>query len=825
MYMPRGGLAELSREAGARGESGRGMPEAAVDWADAATGVRKEWWVRHGNFAAPCLGHTGRGKVCSEWRWICGGGIGERTLEDYMSFEPAVTRYDFPSETLGAALQRTAVAHGVQDVYWDIWGREHRPALSVQKAILASIGVDVSSVDAVDASLREWLSRERVALLPSCVVSSVAEAWLPVAFLAGAGGGTHVTVRLEGGGVLERWGRLAELPVFETLEVEGAVWQRARLRLPEGLPLGYHRASLAANGATATCELIHCPDRVFEPAAVAGDRKMAGIAISLYGLRSERNWGCGDFADLEKFCSWARREAGASFVALNPLHALANRSPYNTSPYLPASTYYRNYIYLDIEAVPEYLDSVMARRLRPLADGRIAELRTAELVDYEGVARLKRFFLQVLYRQFLRGGAERRVEFDAFRNGEGRLLERFAVYSAIDEYLHRRDKDIWIWPHWPEAYQNPDSAEVAEFAQREWRRVEFWQYVYWLVHQQVAAAQVHAQAAGMPIGLYHDLALATDRCGSDLWAHRPYYATGCRVGAPPDDFSPKGQDWSFPPPAGERHRADGYRLFAAAIRNNSRSGGALRIDHVMRFFRLYWIPDGMDATEGTYVREPWRDLLRIVALESHRNRVMVIGEDLGTVEDYVRQGLAEFGVFSYRLLYFEKKEEGKFKRPDEYPRDAVVSSTTHDLPTLAGYWLGRDIESRKKAGLLLDEDSYRAQMRGRLEDKHKLIEVLDDLGLLPAGYPRDAAKSMDLTGELHNAVIGFLATAQSRIFVLNQEDLTKETEQQNLPGSTWEYPNWRRKMRYSIEELEGDSRVSDFTHMLRSWLERTGRLP
>jgi 4-alpha-glucanotransferase len=204
--------------------------------------------------------------------------------------------------------------------------------------------------------------------------------------------------------------------------------------------------------------------------------------------------------------------------------------------------------------------------------------------------------------------------------------------------------------------------------------------------------------------------------------------------------------------------------------------------------------------------------------------VMVIGEDLGTVEEYVREGLAEFGVLSYRLLYFEKKDEGKFKRPDEYPVEAVVSSTTHDLPTIAGYWIGSDIESRKRAGLFLNDDSYRDQLRDRLQDKHKLIEILHDLKLLPDGYPRDAAMSAELTGELHNAVIGFLASASSRLFVLNQEDLTKETEQQNLPGSTWEYPNWRRKMRYSIEELEGDIRVADFTHMLRDWLERTGRL-
>ncbi len=741
-----------------------------------------------------------------------------------MSNEPVVTRYEFPSPDLPTALRRAAAAHGVQDVYWDIWGREHQPDDDIKQSVLTSIGVDSTSLESVDNSLLAWLQRERLALLPSCVVSSSNEPFLPVAFPEGATGLAALTITTEAGDTLNTTAHLPNLNPIETIEINDARWTRAALPLPANLPHGYHQASLTANQTTAICQLIHCPDRVYQPPTIQADQRLAGIAISLYGLRSSRNWGCGDFADLHKFSTWASRHAGAAFVALNPLHALANRSPYNTSPYLPASTFYRNFIYLDIESVPEYADSPLAQSLRPRAQDRIEALRAEEFVNYEGVARLKRVFLQVLYRQFLRGGPARRTEFDTFRRKEGRLLERFAVYSALDEYLHRRDKNLWIWPDWPAEFQDPDSAAVAQFAATNWSRVEFWQFVYWLVDQQTAEAQKHATAGGMPIGLYHDLALATDRCGSDLWAHRPYFANGCRVGAPPDDFSPKGQDWSFPPPAADRHRADGFRLFAAAIRNNSRHGGALRIDHVMRFFRLYWIPEGKDATQGTYVREPWRDLLRIVALESHRNQVMVIGEDLGTVEDYVRQGLAEFGVLSYRLLYFEKKEEGKFKRPDEYPVNAVVSSTTHDLPTLAGYWLGRDIESRKAAGLLPNEDSFRDQLRARLEDKHKLIEVLHDLHLLPDGYPRDAAMSTELTGELHNAVIGFLASANSRLFVLNQEDLTKETEQQNLPGSTWEYPNWRRKMRYTIEELEGDNHVADFALMLRNWLARTGRL-
>lgn len=742
-----------------------------------------------------------------------------------MDDETVEARITFPSDSYELALRRVGEALGVQDVYWDIWGKEHRPEAAIQQSVLRSMGVDDSTTESLDAAYREILAHGRLAILPLCTVSSEAEPWVPVGFGRGVDWPLRLIVTDESGRTWERTARTSELELMDEVIIGGARFDRAKFPLPDGLGLGYHRAKLQTpDGRPAEGSLIHCPDKTYFPPALQGEARVAGIAISLYGLRSNRNWGCGDLTDLQHFAQWARRETGSAFIALNPLHAIANRSPYNTSPYLPESTYYRNYLYVDVEAAPEFAESALAQRLRSLADATLGELRATEYVDYERVSRIKRVFLQVLYRQFLRGRPERRREFDEFRKREGKLLERFATYNALYESLHRRNPNLWIWPDWPEQYRDPESPAVADFERRNWRRVEFWQFTYWLVDQQVAQAQRAATEAGMPIGLYHDLALATDRCGSDLWGHRAFYVDGCRVGSPPDEFSPKGQDWSFPPPNVKRHREDGYRMFAAAIRNTARHGGALRIDHVMRFFRLYWIPEGRTAAEGTFVREQWKDLLRILALESHRNGVFVVGEDLGTVEDYVRKGLEEFGVLSYRLLYFERTAEGKFRRPDDYPFDAVVSSTTHDLPTLAGWWLGRDIEARKAAGLLPDEESYRDQLRSRLEDKHKLIEILHDLHLLPDGYPRDAAMSAELTGDLHNAVIGFLASASSRVFVINQEDLTKETEQQNLPGSTWEYPNWKRKMKYSLEELDESPIIHDFTAMLQNWLRATGRL-
>ncbi len=600
------------------------------------------------------------------------------------------------------------------------------------------------------------------------------------------------------------------------------------LRLPDDLPLGYHQLTLRIGDETwPPSRLNVCPGRAFEPAWLDQGRA-SGLAISLYGLRSLRNWGCGDTTDLRALIDWLVAHTATSFIALNPLHAIANRQPYNTSPYLPNSVFYRNPIYLDVEAIPDFRFSARAsaRIQSPTVQKEIASLRNAELVEYARVYTLKLRFLKLLFQAFLenewRAGTERAMELKQYIEREGDLLHRFAVHSALDQVIHRECPDVWNWRAWPEAYQDPESAATREFARKHWRSVLFHKYTQWQLDLQLAEAQQYALERGLSIGLYHDLALATDRFGSDLWAHRDFYISGCRVGAPPDSFSPKGQDWGFPPPNSDRHDADGYRLFAESIRKNCRHGGALRIDHVMRFFRLYWIPDGMDATAGTYVRDRFQALLSILALESVRNKVVVVGEDLGTVPDEARQVLHQFGILSYRLLYFEQ-ENGRFRAPSEYPRDALVSATTHDLPTLAGFWTGRDIDARRDAGLLPDETVYQNMRAERAREKQKLLDRLVELNFLPDWFPRDAAQVPELVGELHNAIVGFLASTPSKLMVLNQEDLLKQLEQQNLPGSTVEYPNWRRKMKCTIEELWTSEEIRDFALMFRTWMDRTGR--
>ena len=339
---------------------------------------------------------------------------------------------------------------------------------------------------------------------------------------------------------------------------------------------------------------------------------------------------------------------------------------------------------------------------------------------------------------------------------------------------------------------------------------------------QLEAAQKHAVEAGLKLGLYHDLALATDRFGADIWAWRKLFAAGCRVGSPPDDFSPHGQDWGFPPPNTLELREEAYRAFRESIRRTCQHGGALRIDHVMRFFRLYWIPDGMNASQGAYVRDRVDDLVRILALESVRNQVLIIGEDLGTVEPYIREMLANYGILSYRLLFFERHGDGSYKMPHEYPRQALVSPSTHDLPTLAGFWKGADIEARRQAGVL-DDSGYHARWEDRAREKQRMLDALSRAALLPHDFSRDARDLPELDAVLHQAVIAFLASTPSMLMLINQEDLTGEIYQQNLPGTTSQYPNWGRKMKFTLEQLNRDPAVAKLTSRLRAQLEAAGR--
>jgi 4-alpha-glucanotransferase len=690
---------------------------------------------------------------------------------------------------LAPELARAAAHYGIEPEYTDTWGHRHTPSEEAVRRILSALGVPDGMVGETERFLhRETEALETQPLDPTLVVRDDATSIALRIPAERAGASVKLEIQWEGGDIQHLWMWLPEVPTTRQTSVDGREILEKSFPLPQPLRLGYHRIlvywmkepELEVFG---EASFIVCPPRAHE-----FDGRAAGVALSLFGLRSARNWGCGDTTDLRRAID-TLAPAGAAFVALNPLHAIANRQPYNTSPYLPQSSLYRNFLYLDVERVPGFAP-VSAETA-----AEIAALRASEFVEYERVAKVKLAVLAAAFERFQGSGGD--AEFDAYAASEGAALDRFAIYCALDEEMHRRDANVWVWTDWPLEYRDPGSPEVAAFAREHSTRVLFFKFLQWQLDRQLREVQAHALERGMKIGLYHDLALATDRFGADVWAYRSFYVQGCHVGAPPDEFAPGGQDWGFPPPDGQAHRANGYELFARSLRDSARHGGALRIDHVMRFFRLYWIPDGLPASEGAYVRDFAEDLLGILALESVRNGFIVIGEDLGTVTGEVRRRLIEGGILGYRVLWFEKNKDGSFREPSGYTPEAAVSTTTHDLPTLNGFFAGRDIEARLAAGLI-DHATFEQQW----DNRHHEVELLHQ-ALSAAGFPDDP--------------VGFVLSTPCRLAIINQEDLTREPEQQNLPASTSQYPNWRRKMRVPVEELGG------LAARLREKIRKSGR--
>jgi len=521
-------------------------------------------------------------------------------------------------------------------------------------------------------------------------------------------------------------------------------------------------------------------------------------------------------------------------IGLLPLHAVSNREPYNISPYYPSSRLYRNPIYLSIPEMEEYPYALEAGEMMAGSETLklLSELRDSEKVQFEKVDHLKgnvliKVFQTFLDRHWQPAGQEtqRQKDFQAYVEREGESLEHFAVFCALAAYFERENPELHTWGLWPAPFQDPHSREVKTFGKDHWQEVLFHKYLQWQVEVQLYAVQELALNSGSEIGLYHDLALGIDPWGADSWAWRDFTIPGIKVGAPPDDFSPQGQNWGFFPPNEEKYRQGGYQHFALEIRKNSRPGGALRIDHILKFSRLFWILDDRSPQDGVYVKYFLEDYLKILALESVRNKTLIIGEDLGTLPTQLREVLQKYGIFSYRLFYFEKDEAGNLMPPEDYPGPALASVSTHDLPPLAGFWGMEDIVLRQKLGLLPEEGQFHQAMTGRIREKRRMIDRLRQLGFLSReeALTLHAQEEPVLTHELQRAVLSFMLSTRAKLAVVSQEDLFREKKQLNLPGTVITYPNWSGKMRYSVEELWDHPEVRKQAEIFRDLIDQSGR--
>lgn len=690
-----------------------------------------------------------------------------------------------------AHLDRLAEFLGILPSYVDYGGKPKQTSPETTRAIMKAMGHhvtdDASAGDLLNAILDEEL---RQPLDPVVVHRHGVQNRLIVRAPRRQGAVRwKVTIRSERGRIAAREG------MFDSagpLEIDtpnfGAGYYDVRIMLTS------RRAEIEA-----TQQLIVVPDRCIVPSDLLGARKAFGVFANLYSIRGDRNWGVGDVGDLETLGLWIA-STGGSFVGLNPLHALLNRGG-DISPYGPVTRLWRNPIYIEVDRVPEFAEVPgMAERVRsPEIGSALAALRESPRVEYQQAWAMKSLALDALHAAFLdlrsRNGTHPRVaEYNEFVARGGRWLEDYATWMAIAE-----SRNEWTWRMWPEELQSRDSEAVRRFASDHSRRVDFHKWAQFELDRQIGEVASACRNAGMEIGLYQDLAVGSSGTGSDAWAQRNLFRDGAAIGAPPDPYSDFGQNWGLPPIDPRALRNDRYRYFIQLVRAGFRHAGALRMDHVMGLFRLFWIPEGASGKDGAYVRYPADELLGILALESQRHNAIVVGEDLGVVPAEVPPAMQKWGILSSKVLYFEREHGGGFKPQASYPELSLASANTHDMPTIAGFWSGRDIELRKSLGLVDDEGSDDSSAH-RSNEKRLLLDRLRD----DAALPLHDHPSLDAAGvpAVKRAVHELLCASPAALVAFSLDDLGDETEPINVPGvGTDRYPCWSRKMHKTIPEI------------------------
>ncbi|MAZ66695.1 MAG: 4-alpha-glucanotransferase [Kangiellaceae bacterium] len=709
------------------------------------------------------------------------------------------------------AINHLADIVNMRSHYIDAWGNHQEVTFENKKRLLGAMGFEVDNLEALQRTVYEKENSKWNELLAPVKVCRIDEP-LSIEFsIKEVASAEHFTweLQIEDGdfhsGVLIP----EELEVLESKELEGIRYNRYRFIPPVVPDLGYHKFNLRSRQSdspvTGTMSLIVVPTRCFQPEPICDGGKVWGASVQLYTLRSERNWGVGDFTDLKVLAKSSGAE-GCHVLGLNPMHAMFPHNAHAYSPYSPSSRLYINIIYIDPVATPEYEKSEAAKAL--MADkefqAELERLRGVDNVDYPGVVAAKRRMFELIFEQFtqdLENNTERAQAFHTYCEKEGEQLFRHALYEALQEHFYAQDWSYWGWPVWPEEYRDPEGEAPAQFAKEHAKRVQFFQYLQWLAYQQLEEANNTAKDSGMAVGLYRDLAVGIDRAGTEAWSCQDLYTKDANVGAPPDALCTQGQDWGLPALNPDVLINSGYESFIQLMRANMQGTGALRIDHVLGMMRLWWVPLPGSSADGCYVYYPLDDLFGIIALESQRNQCMVIGEDLGTVPDEIRIGMSRIGLFCYRVFFFERNEDNTFLAPEDYPEEALATVSTHDLPTLQGYWQSRDIEVRDKLGMIPTPEMRQQQFDGRSEDRHLLLTTLQEQGIEYGELPDSGFGHPEMTEDLRSAIQVWVARTASRMMLVQLEDILGMTDQVNLPGTDREYPNWQRKLSANVEQI------------------------
>ena len=699
------------------------------------------------------------------------------------------------------SLGELARRYGVATEYEDWTGRQVDVPETTLVSVLAALGVPAATEDDRAAALathdRDYWSR---ALPPTIVAraDSASSFWVHVTH----GDPVGLWIRLEDGSVRAGMRQLENhTPPYD---LGDKLIGEASFELPDDLPLGYHRLYIQAGSTESSTTLIVVPAKLEMPPRL-GAKRTWGLATQLYSVQSERSWGIGDLTDLTDLAVWSGACYGAGYILVNPLHSAAPVAPMEPSPYLPTSRRYVNPLYLRPEAIPEFAEVRQRGRIRRTRLALQENSRRTELIDRDAAWAAKREVLESVYR--VKRSAGRQLAYEAYREREGRSLDDFAVWCALAE---RHGPD---WHRWPKKFSGPARSGVAEFAAKHAETVDFHRWLQWQLDDQLATAQSTAVRAGMELGIMHDLAVGVDPNGADAWAMQDVLALGVTAGAPPDEFNQLGQDWSQPPWRPDQLVDQGYRPFRAMVNAILRHGSGVRVDHIIGMFRLWWIPKGALPTDGTYVRYDHEAMIGILALEAHRAEAVVVGEDLGTVEPWVRDYLARRGLLGTSILWFELDRDGDGGplQAQRWREFCLSSVTTHDLPPTAGYLAGEHIRLRDELGLLTRPvDEELAEDRA---EQAAWVTELRRVGLLGEKPGVD---------ETVLALYRYLGRTPSRILGLSLAAAVGEMRTQNQPGTDDEYPNWRIPLggpdgrRLLLEEVFTDPRAAALCQALRA---------
>jgi 4-alpha-glucanotransferase len=699
-----------------------------------------------------------------------------------------------PADTLDAhKLDRLLHSYGIASEFIEFSGNVAQTPLANRLHILRTMGVTVSSPEQLDQLLQEREVAPFMRWLPPVLVQAEGDGACVLTFadgsseeFAASAGKIYWRLLLEDGGELAGACEPTALPLLSTHTIGTRVFERRQFQLPP-LSAGYHHAEFSSLNRKQSSLVIVAPPCTWQPACLGG--RIWGLSAQLYTLRSDTNWGMGDFADLLQLIARAA-EQKAAFILLNPLHALDLRYPENASPYSPIDRRFLNPLYIAPALCEDFsAHAVQQQFTSDECQQKLAGLRAAGFVDYTGVHGLKLDILARMYRAFREQQAvapsPRSHRFSAFVDRGGDELALFAaqqagLFATTDGACGELDFHLWL---------------------------------QWLAQEQLDRCQQAALQAGMALGLVRDLAVGSSIDGSEVTGNPGLFCAHARVGAPPDNFNPEGQNWGLPPLLPERLEETRFAHFISLLRANMRACGALRIDHVMSLMRLWWCPDDGSNASGAYVHYPVDALFAILRLESTRSRCVVIGEDLGVVPPAIRRYLDEGRLYSNAVFYFEKYDNWHFRKPEHYKEMALAMIANHDVPPLASWWNGSDLLLRRGIGLIGNDDKLRQEREHRDGEKGQLLQWLDEQGLLPGNW-QDRHTGRELDPSLRLALVSACARVRSKLVSLQIDDLAGADTPVNIPGTSTEYPNWRRKMPLTLDAIFANPDSQALLHAL-----------